>query len=136
MRFSNGLIAQCATHYNVHDSRQLRILCETGWYNMDKAYAYNGQKMQRASTEGGISYEEQLNIPETNQFSVEMDHFSDCVLHNKRPFTPGEEGLQDQLLMEAIYESARLGRPVKIQNKITFEELHGPEPTGVNLVFL
>ncbi len=43
-----------------------------------------------------------------------MDHFSRCIQENLRPRTPGEEGLQDQVLMEAIYEAARTGAPVKV----------------------
>ena len=49
-----------------------------------------------------------------NQFALEMDHFSRCIQENLRPRTPGEEGLQDQVLMEAIYEAARTGAPVKV----------------------
>lgn len=128
MRFSNGLIANCATHYNVHESRQLRVLCEKGWYNIDKAYAYKGQQMQKAYAEGKIGYQDQLFISEINQFAAEMDHFSDCVLNNKKPFTAGEEGLQDHIIMEAIYESAHSGKPVKISSQPSFAELHGPEP--------
>ena len=37
-----------------------------------------------------------------------------CILEDRRPRTPGEEGLQDHVLMEAIYEAARSGRPVTV----------------------
>ena len=33
----------------------------------------------------------------------EMDHFSDCVTNNKEPLTPGEEGLKDMRIIEAVY---------------------------------
>ena len=59
---------------------------------------------------------------------TEMDHFSDCVINNKKPFTPGEEGLQDQILMEAIYQSAREGKPVKINASKSPLDIRGPEP--------
>ena len=49
-----------------------------------------------------------------DQFALEMDHMAECVLAKQTPYTPGEEGLQDQRIMEAIYESASSGRPVKI----------------------
>jgi predicted dehydrogenase len=57
-----------------------------------------------------------------------MDHFSDCVIKNIKPFTPGEEGLQDHILMEAIYRSAKEGKPVKIAANPVLTNLHGPEP--------
>ena len=43
-----------------------------------------------------------------------MDHMAECVMQNKTPYTPGEEGLQDQRIMEAIYLSAKTGKPVKL----------------------
>ena len=43
-----------------------------------------------------------------------MDHFSECVLNNTEPLTPGEEGLKDLRAMMAIYEAARTGRTIKL----------------------
>jgi glucose-fructose oxidoreductase len=41
-------------------------------------------------------------------------YFSDCILSDRVPEPSGEEGLQDVRLVEALYLSARLGRPVKV----------------------
>jgi predicted dehydrogenase len=127
MRFPSGVIASCSTDYNVHESRRYRVMCEKGWLNMDKAYAYKGQKFTTARADGKLERQEELSLAEVNQFAAEMDHFSDCILNNKKPFTPGEEGLQDHLLMEAIYQSAREGKPVKITRKVS-DQYRGPEP--------
>ena len=97
---------------------------------MDKAYAYNGQKLTTAKAEGKMEKQEEIGLAEINQFAAEMDHFSDCLIHNKRPFTPGEEGLQDHRIMEAIYQSAKDGRPIKIK-PVDYSKLHGPEPEDV-----
>jgi len=43
-----------------------------------------------------------------------MDHMSDCVMQNKEPLTPGEEGLRDLTIIEAVYQSARTGQTVKL----------------------
>jgi len=51
-----------------------------------------------------------------------------CVLENRRPRTPGEEGLQDHLLMEAIYEAARTGRTVNLPKVDGRDVTRGPEP--------
>ena len=40
------------------------------------------------------------------QFTREADHFSECVLRNQTPRTPGEEGLRDMEYIEKIYASA------------------------------
>ena len=49
-----------------------------------------------------------------DHFASEMDHMSDCVMQNKQPLTPGEEGLHDITLIHAVYESARNGKTVKV----------------------
>ena len=127
MRFPSGVVASCASDYNVHESRRYRVLCDKGWLNMDKAYSYKGQKLTTAKAEGMMEKQEEISLAEKNQFAAEIDHFSDCILHNKVPFTPGEEGLQDHILMEAIYESARIGKPVKINGQSKPPQ-RGPEP--------
>lgn len=128
MKFPSGVVASCSTHYNVHESRHYRVLCEKGWLNIDKAYAYKGQSLSRAKADGKLELHENIGIAEVNQFMTEMDHFSDCIIQNKRPYTPGEEGLQDQILMEAIYQSAREGKPVKISAGKVPANFRGPEP--------
>ncbi|TWR31543.1 Gfo/Idh/MocA family oxidoreductase [Mucilaginibacter pallidiroseus] len=127
MRFPSGVIANCSTDYNVHESRRYRVMCDRGWLNMDKAYAYKGQKLTTAKADGKMEKQEEIGLAEINQFGAEMDHFSECILKNKRPFTPGEEGLQDHIIMEAIYKSAKEGKPAKIVKRAD-ANTHGPEP--------
>jgi len=43
-----------------------------------------------------------------------VDHMSDCLMHNKEPLTPGEEGLRDLKIMTAIYKAAQSGMSVKL----------------------
>ncbi|GGG56251.1 Gfo/Idh/MocA family protein [Hymenobacter glacieicola] len=128
MRFPEGVIVNCITHYNTHDSRFYRVNTERGWLHLDNAYAYTGQQLQTSHAEGPAKMKTQVVLSEKNQFAAEMDHFSECVLENKEPHTPGEEGLQDQRIMEAIYQSAREGRPVKLQPVQGTDAFRGPEP--------
>jgi predicted dehydrogenase len=101
-------------HYNVHEIKTVRVHAERGWMFMDKAFAYAGQQLTTARAEGDLTIQENIGIPELKQFAEEMDHFSQCILNNKQPGTPGEEGLRDHIIMEAIYKSAQTGRPVRI----------------------
>lgn len=57
-----------------------------------------------------------------------MDHFSDCIQQDKKPFTPGEEGLQDHRIMDAIYQSAAQNKPVALPTITTIDTFRGPEP--------
>jgi predicted dehydrogenase len=128
MRFPEGIVVDNITHYNTHDSRFYRVNSERGWVHLDNAYAYKGQHLQTSHTEGAAKMQNQITIGAKNQFATEMDHFSECLLENKAPHTPGEEGLQDQRIMEAIYQSAREGRPVKLHPVAGIDVFRGPEP--------
>jgi predicted dehydrogenase len=97
---------------------------------MPGAYRYRGQQMYVAQNAGGMDERQQVNIPPKNQFAEEIDHMADCILADRRPRTPGEEGLQDHVVMEAIYESARTGRPVALKRYDGLDVFRGPMPTA------
>lgn len=131
MRFPSGVIANCATDYDVHESRRYRVNCRKGWINIEQAYAYKGQRLTTSKADGKMKRSEEIMLAENNQFAEEMDHFSDCIMNNKKPFTPGEEGLQDHIIMEAIYQSAKEGKPVKINGVASVNNWKGPEPESL-----
>ena len=81
---------------------------------MSPAFAYHGNKLRFAKL---MEKKETIFEPQSedqDQFALEMDHFSECILQNKTPYTPGEEGLQVHKIMEAIYEAAASGTNVRI----------------------
>jgi glucose-fructose oxidoreductase len=51
-------------------------------------------------------------VTPANQFVGQLDHLSQCVLSRREPIVPGEEGLADLRVIEAVYRSAREGRAV------------------------
>lgn len=128
MRFPSGVQANCVSAYAAHVSKRYRMHLGTGWIDIENAYAYQGQNMRIARAEGKSERVENRQLMANNQFAAEIDHMSDCVLHNKNPFTPGEEGLQDHVLMEAIYRSAREGRRITLPAVSKRDAFRGPEP--------
>lgn len=126
MKFPSGVLANCATHYGVHESRRYRVHAERGWMEMAPAFAYQGLQLQMAHAEAISERLEQVKLGNKSQFATEIDHFSTCIQQNKQPFTPGEEGLQDNRIMAAIYQSAREGRPVKLEAVSKRDAFRGP----------
>jgi predicted dehydrogenase len=55
-----------------------------------------------------------ISLPEKSHFTLEMDHFSQCVLNDQSPLTPGEEGLADIKVIEALERSIASGRMEKV----------------------
>jgi predicted dehydrogenase len=114
LKFASGTIAICDTSYSAHACRQYRVMCERAWIGMDPAFAYRGLKATISEAKGTAEIVSYPTLPEKNQFALEMDHFATCVLDDKTPDTPGEEGLRDQIIMEALYRSAQDNRPIKL----------------------
>ncbi|CAO4175392.1 Gfo/Idh/MocA family protein [Methylorubrum aminovorans] len=114
MRFPSGVIAQCGTSYGVHESRELRVHTTGGSLDLHNAFAYRGQRLTVAHREGSHVQRDEPVLIHKNQFALELDHMAECILTDRRPRTPGEEGLQDIILMEAIYAAARTGQPVTV----------------------
>ncbi|SFP38373.1 Gfo/Idh/MocA family protein [Sphingomonas rubra] len=126
MRFPSNFIAQCLTSYGARDDKSQKLNFATATLDMPGAYRYRGQQMFVAQNVGEMDERQQVNIPPRNQFAAEIDHMADCILQDRRPRTPGEEGLQDHVVMEAIYESARTGRPVKLKAYPGKDVFRGP----------
>jgi len=128
MKFPSGVQTSCATSYGHHDDKNYKVLADTGWIKMDPAFPYKGLQLETSQAQGEENQIIQHKIGDKDHFATELDHFSECVMENKTPFTPGEEGLQDQKIMEAIYQSAREGRPVKLETVTKKDAFRGPEP--------
>jgi predicted dehydrogenase len=110
MRFPSGAIAHCATSYGGNPGNRYRFSTRDAQVTVDPAFSYGGLKMTIANR--GKS--EPLDLPNIDQFAAEMDHFAECVLNDKQPLTPGEEGLADVKVLKAIYQSAEIGKAVNV----------------------
>lgn len=110
LRFPSGILANCSSSYGYFHQSHYRVMGTKGRLEMDPATWYNGNRMW-IERDGKI---EQIEISEKDHFAAEMDHMSDSVMQNKEPLTPGEEGLRDLTIIEAVYESAKSGKTVKL----------------------
>ncbi|CAO4167540.1 Gfo/Idh/MocA family protein [Methylorubrum populi] len=126
LRFPSNFIAQCFTSYGARDDKHQRLNFEKAVVDMPNAYLYRGQRLIVTSREGDATSLDERVLKARNQFAAEIDHLADCILQDRKPRTPGEEGVQDHVLMEAIYESARTGMPVKLEAPDRLDAFRGP----------
>jgi len=110
LRFPSGIIANCSSSYSYFHQSHYRVMGTEARLEMDPATWYNGNRLW---IERGNKIE-QIELQEADHFALEMDHMSDCVMQNKEPLTPGEEGLRDLTIIEAVYEAAKSGKTVKL----------------------
>jgi predicted dehydrogenase len=130
LRFPSGAISQCMTGYGSFNAKSYAVHGETGTIKMDPAFPYKGLKQEQVHAPEGKQLIEQPSNPDKQQFALEMDHMAECVRQNKTPYTPGEEGLQDQRIMEAIYQSAKENKPVKLTAGVgKMDAFRGTPPT-------
>src|SRR5882762_8736950 len=110
LRFPSGVLANCTSSYGYAGQNHYRVVGTEGWLEMDPATSYRDLRMRVHRR----NVTEERALPERDHFALEMDHMAGCVMENKEPLTPGEEGLRDLKIMMAIYEAARLGKTVKL----------------------
>lgn len=123
MRFPTGVLANCMCSFDTHNSTSYRVVAERGNFGMDPSFRYRGLKMFAHPNDPPLP-----QVLEGNQFAEQLDHMADCVLNNRKPYTPGEEGLQDQRIIEAIFESARTSRAVTLPRFDRIDPFRGPPP--------
>jgi len=110
LRFPSGVLANCTSSYGYSGQNRYRVIATKGWFELEPATSYTGLRM-RVRRGNGL---EERDVPQRDHFASEMDHMSECVMADKPPLTPGEEGWRDLKVMMAIYEAAKAGRTVKI----------------------
>jgi predicted dehydrogenase len=111
MRFPWGALSSAAASYGVELGGYYRIHGPWGWLQMT-SYTYQGQHLfghYASAPEVGapwIEFDEMSQEKDPMQFVRQVDHFSDCILRDRTPDTPGEDGLADLRCIEAVYKSA------------------------------
>ena len=101
LEFPVGVIAKCRTSFG-ENINNLEITCEKGSYYLRPFQSYSGVKGQ--TSDGTI-----LPPFGKNQQAVQMDNDALAILNNEPVVVPGEDGLQDIVILEKIYESAASG---------------------------
>lgn len=106
-QFPSGLVAHCSTSYRIGGMQHFKVHAERGWFGMDPAFFYNGNHGMRSDGSP-------IRFDPIDLFAAEMDDFALSILQQRPASLPGEEGLRDVRIMQAIYESARTGRSVSL----------------------
>jgi predicted dehydrogenase len=64
--------------------------------------------------DGGYLSDSKPTIQQADNFSSEIRHFLDCVKEGRQPISPAADGVAVQRMLNGIYESARLGKEIKL----------------------
>lgn len=111
LNFSDGMVLQATASWGAAQSSFLHVNGEKGWASLDPAFAYNEER-RLCGKIGGRWFEQRFKV--LDEFALELDAFAAAIRRQRDPEPNGQEGLRDVAVMQAIYRSAREGRPAPI----------------------
>lgn len=110
MDFPSKAVANCSSSYMVGSANQIHVEGTEGEVRLDPATSYYARNLYIDNEAG----RQEVVIPNTNQFAAMLDEMAAAVQEDRTPKTPGEEGLRDVRIMQAIYEAAETGDTVTL----------------------
>jgi glucose-fructose oxidoreductase len=106
LEFPGGVTAHCETSFG-KSMNDLRVNCQNGWYELSPFQSYSGI---RGRTSDGT----ELNLTVPNQQARQMDDDALAIINGAPVLVPGEEGLKDIRVVEAIYRSVSQKKKVHV----------------------
>ncbi len=106
LELPGGIIAKGKTSLGQR-LNHLKVDCKKGWYELKPFQSYSGI---RGRTSDGI----RLDAYISNQQAKQMDDDSLAIINNTDVLVPGEEGMRDIRIVEAIYQAAASGKAVSL----------------------
>ena len=107
-----GLVCQGTSSYSAQAASFLQVHGDEGWAALNPAFAFEEERRLFGRIRGRW-FEQKFKV--IDEFVLELDAFSDCVLRGRDPEPDGMEGLRDMATVEAIYRSARENRTVPVE---------------------
>lgn len=106
LEFPGGVTALCETSLG-KGMNDLNVTCSKGWYKLSPFQAYSG-------IDGVTSDGVKLNVSIPNEQALQMDDDARAIMNGTPMLVPGEEGLKDIRVVEAIYRSVAQKGKVRI----------------------
>lgn len=106
LEFPDGIQGEGITSLG-RSMNKLHIDCADGWYELSPFQSYSG--IRGRTSDGKI-----LNETIPNQQARQMDDDALAILRDKPVLVPGEEGMRDIRIVEAIYQAAATGERVSL----------------------
>lgn len=125
MRFPGDKLASFVVSFGSAPSAEYRVVGTKGDVRMDPAYEY-AEGLKQFVTTGGKPREREF--AKRDQFAPELVYFAECIREGRDPEPSGWEGLADVRIVEALYRSAKKGKPIRLS---AFEKHQRPSKRQV-----
>jgi predicted dehydrogenase len=111
LRFPGDRIAQLTCSQGAASVDSYRVVGTKGDLRVEPAFTYESAIEHHLTIDDKTK---RTTFPKRDQFAPELVHFSKCILEESDPAPSGYEGLADVRILEAIVESNRTRRPVRL----------------------
>ena len=111
LRFPGERLATFTSSFGAADAGYYEVAGTKGSLRVEPAFEYVGEL---AFTLKIGEKEEKKKFAPRDQFGAEISYFSECILKGREPEPSGVEGLIDVQIIEAMYQSAKTRKPVKL----------------------
>jgi predicted dehydrogenase len=115
MHFASGLVVQGTSTYSSAISSFVFVQGTKGWACLTPAFPFDEERRLMGKS-GGKWFEKKFKV--VDEFAPELDALAGAILTKKRVAADGRQGHRDMLILEAIYASARNGRPVDVRYEV------------------
>lgn len=122
IRFPDERLAHFHTSFGEEPENLLTVFGDEGYLRLQPAYEH-GVPMRMAVVRKGER--EEVAFEPIDPFAAMLAYFSTCVREDRSPEPSGIDGLNDVRIVEAIYRSARDGRPVTLPRVARMDESPG-----------
>lgn len=110
--FPSGAVASSASSYLVASANRMTVEGTDGEVTLDPATDYYVRTLVHIRGDRRT----EIVVPQANQFARMLDEMALAAREDRPPKTPGEEGLRDVRVMQAIYRAAEIGETVRLGN--------------------
>ncbi len=111
LRFPEDRLALILSSFGASEVSEYRIIGTKGNLRVEPAFDYFAKLTHHLTVDGKTT---KKSFAKRDQFAPELSYFAGCILQRREPEPNGQEGLLDVQIIEALYESASSGRPVRL----------------------
>jgi predicted dehydrogenase len=112
MNFASGTVLQGSSTYSSVLSSFIFVQGSKGWALLTPAFPFDEERNLTGKI-GGRPFSRKFKI--IDEFALEIDAFASAILQKKRIAPDGVQGHRDMIILAAIYEAARTGKPAVVK---------------------
>ncbi len=113
MRFPEDRLATFTISFGADSASVYKVFGTKGTLRLEGAYEYAAER--KLILKKDMETRQSITYKKSDQFAPEIVYFSDCILNDLQPEPGAAEGLADVRVIEAICESIKKNRPVRIK---------------------